>query len=590
MIVFENFTFRVTISKEHYESKQDALACLSEPGAMAINREKMAWMEHVVSIDEFMQLATSGYCFCNLFKFDPTKKYWIESKEGKWHKERPLYLRGANKGYMKMSFKADKFFRAAQTIFVDVDYTRFDDVQEYLATLTIPPTCVYMSYSDNKEKKKTKIVSRRFRMVYIFSEELNAKEFLYISRYITKRIEADTGEPMDDDCGTRKSQYMNGVFGNDETYRSNYIYSKDDFAEGGIFCELPPDIEDVEATDEEVEAAPMFDSRMVADMERLSYDEFMHYNSWKYCYFYRTEKPEWILDTYQFTDDNFLRLFFNRETVKDGEHRRRKLFQAACLRRLIFPDVDANTLLFNLYVDRERFYDNSDGVLTITHLKRKVIKAMGMTLEELENYCSFAIAYWKVKRPTIIFRPGVPLSLKLAKQILKEIRYREIDEQYDPNMSVRENIEAGLTVSESTLYRYCHERGYATTPNRPIPIRQQQKEKKNEKLKLIEKFKSLYNPRLSPKDNREYLALLGLDMPYNTLLRWKNKYIVTLPTEIQEEQISESMPMFLPDNNTDEQLFTTELPKQDDLHFGTSLLSDAWQNLLQHPYRFNYPQ
>ena len=147
-----NFKFRTTISKENYESKADAIACLSKPGSLAIGRNKMAWIECEVSIDDFMRLATSGYCFCNLFKFDPTKEYWIESKDGKWHLERPLYLRGANKGYMKMSFKADKFFRGAQTIFVDVDYTRFEDVQDYLATLTIPPTCVYMSFSDKKEK------------------------------------------------------------------------------------------------------------------------------------------------------------------------------------------------------------------------------------------------------------------------------------------------------------------------------------------------------------------------------------------------------------------------------------------------------
>ena len=521
----DDFNFSTTISREHYESKQDALACLSEPGAKAINRIRMAWMEHVVSLDEFMQLATSGYCFCNLFKFDPTKKYWIESKDGKWRLERPLYLRGANKGYMKMSFKADKFFRGAQTIFVDVDYTRFEDVQDYLATLTIPPTCVYMSFSDKKEKTNTKIVSRRFRMVYIFSEILNAKEFLYISRYITKRIEADTGEPMDDDCGTRKSQYMNGVFGNNETYRSDYIYSKDDFAEGGLFSVLPPDIEDVDATNEAVEAVPMFDKRMVADMERLSYDEFMHYNSWKYRYFYRTEKPDWIINTYQFTDENFLRLFYYLETVKDGEHRRRKLFYAACLRRLMYPEVDANTLLFNLYVDRERFYDNSDGVITITHLKRKVLRVMQMSIEELVVFCGSSIAYWKVNRPRIIFKPGSKFNLGLVRTVYKKIRYAEIDEQYDPQMSVRENMEAGLDVPQSTLYRYCRERGYQTDPNRPQSIRKQQEMKRKEKLIKIENFTRLYDTSLTPNENLELLAQKGLLLSYSTLMRWKNLYI-----------------------------------------------------------------
>ena len=34
---------------------------------------------------------------------------------------------------------------------------------------------------------------------------------------------------MEDDCGTRPSQYMNGVYGNPETYQRNMIYSIYDF-------------------------------------------------------------------------------------------------------------------------------------------------------------------------------------------------------------------------------------------------------------------------------------------------------------------------------------------------------------------------
>ena len=66
MYVNKDFRFRTTISKENYESKADAIACLSKPGSLAIGRNKMAWIEREVSIDDFMRLATSGYCFCNL--------------------------------------------------------------------------------------------------------------------------------------------------------------------------------------------------------------------------------------------------------------------------------------------------------------------------------------------------------------------------------------------------------------------------------------------------------------------------------------------------------------------------------------------
>ena len=207
MIIDKNFRFSVTVSKEGYECKQDAIACLSTPGSKAINRDRMAWHICELSVDDFLKLATSGYCFCNLFtKFNPNKKYKFDGKDGRKMLQYPIYKRGPNKGYMKTQFKSDRFFKGAQTVFVDVDYTKYENVEEYLGTLTIPPTCVYMSFSDSKEKGKDNIISRRFRMVYIFDSILDDKAFTKISRIITRFIEADTCERMEDDCGTRKCQ------------------------------------------------------------------------------------------------------------------------------------------------------------------------------------------------------------------------------------------------------------------------------------------------------------------------------------------------------------------------------------------------
>jgi hypothetical protein len=79
-----------------------------------------------------------------------------------------------------------------------------------------------MSFSDKLDKGG--LISRRFRLVYVFDKVLNREEFISVSRAITKQIEIDTGETMFDDCGTRLSQYMNGVYGNNEVYRSYCIY------------------------------------------------------------------------------------------------------------------------------------------------------------------------------------------------------------------------------------------------------------------------------------------------------------------------------------------------------------------------------
>jgi hypothetical protein len=96
-------------------------------------------------------------------------------------------------------------------------------------------------------------------------------------------------------------------------------------------------------------------------------------------------------------------------------------------------------------------------------------------------------------------------------------------------MSLKENIEAGLDVPVSTLYRYCHDRNYDTDPNRPPSIRKQQEQKRKKKQQTIERFQKMYNPRWTANENIEYMAANGLALQYRTFMRWKKKYIVSQP-------------------------------------------------------------
>lgn len=514
----KEFRFITNVSREGYKLKTDATACLSKAGSEAIGMNKMAFHERSVSLQEFLSLATSGHAFCNLFQYDENEKYWVETKAGKKYCDYPVYRRGANKGCMKIQMKADKYFRGTHTVFVDVDDTKFEDVREYLGCLELFPTLVYMSFSDKQPKGKDKKVSRRFRMVYVFKDLLDVENFRHISRVITMCIEQDTGEPMHDKCGTNMSQYMNGCWENDETYCSNVIYELADFTEGGYFYISPPE-DDIELSDEEVDEIPAFDEKMLYDMERLDYERFMHYYSTRLPYIYRKEKADWELGMYQFTDEDYLQLFYYLEPVEDGNKRRRKLFLATCLRRLMVPDIDPDTLLFNLYIDRERFYDNSDGVLTLTCLKRRVLKAMTLSDEELVDVCLSTIDYWKEHRPKIIFKGGIGRGR--ATEVYKLIRYKEIDRRYDRSISLRDNIKNGIGVPQSTLYRFCKDYRIQTYPNRKRSSRELKKEAKQN---LIKSFCALYDPTLSGEENSQKMAEHGLDIPGSKVRRWAKRY------------------------------------------------------------------
>ena len=283
MKVNKNWGFSINVSVEAYESKIEAGKCLYKAGAKELGREKMAFLERQVTADEFLGYATSGHTFCALFECDPNQEYWIEDRK---MRIKPVYCRGKNMGAMKICMKRDQFFRGAQVIFVDVDYTRFSDVKEYISVLTYKPTCVYMSYSDNIDKGGVR--SRRFRLVYVFDRILDANEFIWVSSAITRQIEQDTGEPMEDKCGERRSQYMNGVFGNTETYKTDIIYSVYDFL-------FPQPQSVVIQPAIQIAASPpqiVFSDKLVYEMEHLPYETFIHYYSWM-GYVYRTEKPEW---------------------------------------------------------------------------------------------------------------------------------------------------------------------------------------------------------------------------------------------------------------------------------------------------------
>ena len=530
-MINNDFKFRVNISNDWYEKKTDATACLSLKGAKIIGKEKMAFKEWDVTVDQFLQSAINGYTFCNLFTFDPNKDYWFETCDGKMYQTTPLYKTGNNQGCMKLEFKCDRFFRGAQTVFVDIDKTRFESIPEYLACLTIPPTCVYMSYSDRLEKRG--VTSRRFRMVYVFDHVLGKDDLNVVSRVITDSIVRDTGEPMEDDCGTRVSQYFNGVYGNNECYASYRIYYRYEFPNS-----LPQIDENQYQTQAQDPTKPtvVFDQQLLRDMATMDYNTFMHHYSWKYKYFYRTESDYWINDTYQLTYPDYLQLWWSREKITDGNNRRRKLFKRACLRRLIKPNVDPDTLLFNLYVDFHRFIDNSDNVITLETLKRRTERAMQMDWEDLMEYCDYEIGYWKDHKREFILHPDAPHTQSFIRSIAKEVHYSEIDRWYDRSKSVMENF-AVLDESLATLYRYCNDRGIPTNPARTMTEAQRREANREAKAYKKDQFMQLYDPNLSAQKNLEIMKQKGIDISEGTVRNWSKDYVPpSIPSDYPESQ------------------------------------------------------
>lgn len=472
------FKFRTSISREGYQDKDTAKMCLSSLTAKKVGKVKMAFKEQTVTVDEFLDYAVKGHAFCNLFEFDENKKYWINSTKAHKSLTYPIYTRGANKGYFKLSFKSDEFFKGSQTVFVDIDFTHFASISDYISCLTYQPTCAYYSYSDGLDKKG--IVSRRFRLVYIFDSILNATEFRDVTFTLYDSIVRDTEEPMYDSCGCSYSQYMNG--GNkQEIYNSSIIYSKDDFPA----FELPVEVNYQVEEEKPVESKEItFTDELVVDMTYAPYEHVVR-KWWAKGLRYFTQTEVDFGDKYYITTtDDFVRLPYSPNKIEDGNHRRKKLFVRACLRRLMKKDVTPDELLYNLFIDTYKFFDNSNGEIDIDCLQRKVINAYKMDIEEIKEMSK------DFYKPSFVISSTVEDKRKAVGEARTDITNQLIGEMYDVNATVKANQivmqEAGYKVSLSRLYKFCEDFNIETV-----------KPSTRQKKAIVEG----YNPNLSVREN-----------------------------------------------------------------------------------------
>lgn len=488
------FTFNTSISREGYTDKKEAQLCLSNKGAKIIGKSKMAFKEQTVSVTEFLDYAVNGHSFCNLFSFDENKKYLIRnayrSKRGEWCSTLtyPVYKTGDNKGYFKMNFKSDEYFRGSQTIFVDVDFTHYDSLESYISCLTYKPTCGYYSYSDKKDKRG--LISRRFRLVYVFDTELSADRFRDITFYLYDSIVADTKEQMYDTCGCSYSQYMNGG-NNTDTYRSDIIYSENEFP---VYHIYEPEVEEVSSEVEETgnkrnTKTISFTSELISDMLfNQSYEYVVRkWYAMGLRYIVRTEL-DFNDNYYVTTTEDYVELPYIVNRVEDGQHRRRKLYKRAALRRLMKEDITPDEMLYNLYIDRYKFFDNTDNVLDIECLIERVKRAYKTDIKDIRDMYTF-------KNKKFVINSEVTDKRKAVAAARRDITDSLIGEMYDCDMTVKENLsviqEAGYKLSLSSLYEWCKRYNI---------------EKKKPSTRRSKEVVTGYNPELSIRENMKVMG------------------------------------------------------------------------------------
>ena len=569
MRIDTDYKFIACVSKEAYTDKQRAKAATlgDEKGRKLRSELKMKNKAVFIPIETTAQgllsMALQGYLFCGLFANDTLRnntRYYTKD------------------GYFTLSTKEMDNFKGAYYVGVDIDNTRYSSPTEFISKLKFKPTFWYTTFSHlTVDKNNDGILDNKFRLVYTFDSPIQDPYFFrYCSFTIHKQIENDTQEGIEDECGTNCTQNFIGTSVNELTEYgiSDIIYSLSDFqiTEDGYLeflqqgcgygknikakhkrniqqriCVLlshntslykptpltPPqgyNLWDIETQSDAWKCSILgFDTDMQLDYQYLTYEKF-HYNyKHKYRYCFRKEKEEWLMMDnirYQKCDDDYLELPWigmkskeseNILKIKDGQGRRLKLFFRAWFRRIINPRISPSELLYNLIVDKERFFDNSDGVLTLEFLKKMVTDSFNYTIEGLKT--TFKSQYEAAKNMYCKRRYLIHWSCRSlirADTLGKELNWRLLDEIYDRTLTVAENLqifndsdlEEGIAFSRNTLYRYCKGRG--------INTREVVDARKAEEYEL---FKQLHKEGMSLRKEEVYLEANGISKISTTKLR-----------------------------------------------------------------------
>ena len=468
------FKFNVSVSTESYWNKEDVNACIGSSKNETnkqirqkygrSSKAKISFREVEVTALELLDYCIKGHSFCNLFRGYPDSGLNDKGKTVSYKKK---------DGSFTMSAKCDKFFYGSNVICADIEETCYSSIQDYVGSISIMPTLWYSTFSHMQPGKGV-----RFRMVYVLNQTIIGKEqFETIVDAFNQRIEMEVNEVMHDKCNKKPAQYFNGTnVANGELFKeygcSGCIYSINDIIDvNNIIIEREKNITTTTNypswQNKDTLEIPSPNDWLLYDMDHLSYDAFMQAHRHQYNYCYRSDCGEWINDTYQVVPDNYFKLPYWVETIMDGSNRRIKVYMRMCLRRVMFPEIDIDTLIFCAYEDVHLFFDNSDGVFNSDYYKRNAMDAFGYTLEELEELYSGTLDWLRSKAPKsgIVLKSGVAYGGG-ANATIRDIKYEHLDLYYDRSLSVMENLAmlqqaVGFPISERTLYRYCHDRGIA---------------------------------------------------------------------------------------------------------------------------------
>lgn len=392
---------------------------------------KLTFTQQTVSLLQFLEIIRNGYMFCGVMT-----DYHFPNKY----------------------YETSKHLVSNNVVSIDIDDCDCP-MRDFMPTLKYMPTFAYETFSNLEEG-----MGYRFRFLYVFDDFVDGETYSRLYKAICKANNIDgsyndkhTGSPYQKIWGTNgKHRDIIGL---------GYVYHIDSFKDfmdeesvpSTILKKANTGINQVNGTPKteykfkdktfEVMWNTATDTEILSQMTQYQTSEttYINFNDgelWRdltdeeyYCI-----KRKWQRKT--FNGRNVVVI----TKVKNGEHRRKKIYLSLIRRRLIDPTITLEHLCYAALFELSYFIVNTDknDYITRYQLTQMAQNAMNADLGKYKNLKEnkkFKVNKMEAKKQGLTVQQAVGKANGELRHKKAEKEYAELAKNYDPTLSVRKNAE-----------------------------------------------------------------------------------------------------------------------------------------------------
>lgn len=334
-----NTTFKVCISSQPI-SKNNLTEYL----------KNLSFFTTTLTIDQLSLMMGGGYCYCGVMDIDNWKY------QGTSRKER---------------------FQYTSLITLDIDNLKAElTLTEILEGMAIKPSLIYTT-TNHQRTKSTEKAYGRVRAIYLMESPISDKETY--NQIQSQIMESYNPNIFDSTKGTDKTTFditkwfAGNNTSNFQSVTTKIVYSLKDFNIIPQAATRPQPQKREESKEEKINFRMDIDQSILEDFKRLTYNDFLLKHLLKFQIIQRQDKP--------FNDEGYCLMDFDRLRhnpllrLKDGQQRRRSLWNWAIYRKALKPNISAEEQLYNIVNDIVTYIDNSDGALTKKEVINNLLKS-----------------------------------------------------------------------------------------------------------------------------------------------------------------------------------------------------------------------